>query len=213
MGGHYEWFRTRAHVVRRHDGTVCRAAGILCNVNEEKLTDERELRHETFLRAFSDGNLCEFFVDLEADRYECYKRGEVVEGLLAENDRWSDFVLRFARALLRPDNRRAFLQLTERDYIRTALKADQGGLSGQFELLVGEKTVWVRSMVLPGDWNEDGTPRHVLVYLRDITLSKWREAERNALSREKAVLDRNVGANLRLQSRVKPTRLRRSLVL
>lgn len=201
VGGRYEWFRTRAHVVRRHDGTVCRAVGILCNVNEEKLTDERELRHETFLRAFSDGNLCEFFVDLDADRYECHKRSEVVEELLTDNDGWSDFVLRFARALLRPDSRRSFLQLTERDYIRTALKADKGGLSGQFELLVGEKTVWVRLTVLPGDWNEDGTPRHVLVYLRDITLSKQREAERNALSREKAVFDQLLRGITRMVNR------------
>lgn len=124
-----------------------------------------------------------------------------MEELLTDNDGWSDFVLRFARGLLRPDSRLSFLQLTERDYIRRALKADKGGLSGQFELLVGKKTVWVRLTVLPGDWNEDGTPRHVLVYLRDITLSQQREAERNALSREKEVLDQLLRGVTRMVNR------------
>ena len=135
VGGHYEWFRTRAHVVRRHDGTVCRTTGILCNVNEEKLTDERELRHETFLRAFSDGNLCEFFVDLETDRCECYNCRRLPKGLVTETGGWRELTRHFADRGLKPEDRPAFLQLTEADYIRTALKVDAGELTGQFEVV------------------------------------------------------------------------------
>ena len=192
----WEWFRSSVYLVRRADGTVCQALGVIYSVDEEKAEEAREVRHETVLRAFSDGNLCEFFVDLQTDAYECFKASASIQLLVDGTPSWDAFIDRLSEECVHVESRDAFRRLLSRSYIRENLQLAAGGLSGDVKLEVNGSVVWVRCAVLPADGL-----CHVLVYLRDITVSKLREAERNELSREKAGLDQLVRGVTRMVNR------------
>ena len=197
----FEWFRSSVHLVRRADGSVCQVAGVICNINEEKLNAERELRHETFLKAFADGNLCEFFVDLKQATFERFTVSEKLSAAAADTADWGCLVAGLAKNAVMPESREAFVNLLDVEYLQNNLKMDGGGLSGEFRIMLGGKPGWARCMVLSANADETGQPRHTLVYLRDITVSKLREAERNRLSREKAELDQLVDGVTRMVKR------------
>ncbi len=192
----WEWFRSSVYLVRRADGSVCRALGVIYSVEEEKAEEAREVRHETVLRAFSDGNLCEFFVDLQTDAYECFKASASILTLVDGTPSWDELIERLALEQVHAESRAAFRRLLSRNYIRENMQLAAGGLSGEVKLEVNGSVAWVRCAALPADGL-----CHVLVYLRDITVSKLREAERNELSREKAGLDQLVRGVTRMVNR------------
>ncbi len=197
----WEWFRSSVFLIRRADGTVCRATGVIYSIDEEKAEAARELRHETVLRAFSAGNLCEFYVDIEKDAFECFKTSDVLKSLTEAAGSWDAFVERMAVELVDGAFQEDFRRLCSRRYLRESLPAGSGGVSGELKLVADGRVVWVRCAALPADEAGSRGMTHVLVYLRDITISKMREAERKALSREKAGLDQLLRGVTRMVNR------------
>lgn len=65
QNGPYQWFRTSAEVIRRLDGTASRVTGIIRNIEEEKQSRMQAQRAAAFHRAFTNANLCEYYVNLE----------------------------------------------------------------------------------------------------------------------------------------------------
>ena len=60
---------------------------------------------------------------------------------------------------------------------------------------------WVRNMVLPGDCNENGEPRHAIVFLRDITNAKKAEEDLHRLAKDNHDMDELLNGMVRLVKR------------
>lgn len=73
QNGPYQWFRTSAEVIRRLDGTASRVTGIIRNIAEEKQSRMQAQRAEAFHRAFTNANLCEYYVNLEQNTFDAFK--------------------------------------------------------------------------------------------------------------------------------------------
>ena len=73
QNGPYQWFRASAEVIRRLDGTASRITGIIYNIEEEKQSRMQAQRAAAFHRAFTNANLCEYYVNLEQNTFDTFK--------------------------------------------------------------------------------------------------------------------------------------------
>ena len=69
----YQWFRASAEVIRRLDGSASRIAGIFINIDAEKKEIMQAQKSAAFHRAFTKANLCEYYVNLEANTFDTFK--------------------------------------------------------------------------------------------------------------------------------------------
>lgn len=69
----YQWFRASAEVIRRLDGSASRIAGIFINIDGEKKEIMQAHKSAAFHRAFTKADLCEYYVNLEANTFDTFK--------------------------------------------------------------------------------------------------------------------------------------------
>ena len=69
----YQWFRASAEVIRRLDGSASRIAGIFINIDAEKKEIMQAQKSAAFHRAFTKADLCEYYVNLEANTFDTFK--------------------------------------------------------------------------------------------------------------------------------------------
>ena len=72
-GDQYQWFRASAEVIRRLDGSASRIAGIFINIDGEKKEIMQAQKSAAFHRAFTKADLCEYYVNLEANTFDTFK--------------------------------------------------------------------------------------------------------------------------------------------
>ena len=72
-GDQYQWFRASAEVIRRLDGSASRIAGIFINIDAEKKETMQAQKSAAFHRAFTKADLCEYYVNLEANTFDTFK--------------------------------------------------------------------------------------------------------------------------------------------
>ena len=72
-GDQYQWFRASAEVIRRLDGSASRIAGIFINIDGEKKEIMQAHKSAAFHRAFTKADLCEYYVNLEANTFDTFK--------------------------------------------------------------------------------------------------------------------------------------------
>lgn len=72
-GDQYQWFRASAEVIRRLDGSAIRIAGIFINIDGEKKEIMQAQKSAAFHRAFTKADLCEYYVNLEANTFDTFK--------------------------------------------------------------------------------------------------------------------------------------------
>ena len=72
-GDQYQWFRASAEVIRRLDGSASRIAGIFINIDAEKKEIMQAQKSAAFHRAFTKADLCEYYVNLEANTFDTFK--------------------------------------------------------------------------------------------------------------------------------------------
>ena len=55
------------------NGTVRRMVGIFVNIDQKKRAEIQAKKSEAFHRAYTESNLCEYYVDLQTGRVESLK--------------------------------------------------------------------------------------------------------------------------------------------
>ena len=60
-------------VIRRLDGSASRIAGIFINIDAEKKEIMQAQKSAAFHRAFTKADLCEYYVNLEANTFDTFK--------------------------------------------------------------------------------------------------------------------------------------------
>ena len=196
--GHYEWFRDSAEASRRLNGTIRRFVGVFVNVDKEKRAELLVKKSEAFHRAYTESNLCEYYVDLQTDHFDPLK--EAPSFLSAfEQPSWDALVCSYRDRFIAPADRDAVAMIFDRSYITERFRQKRPELSFECRLQLNGEERWVRNVVMPGETT--GDPRYAIVFIRDITDSKKEAAQIAALTQQNKAMDMLLQSTVKLVDR------------
>lgn len=198
--GEYHWFRERAEVTRRTDGTPSRMAGIFVNTDRLKNAEEKSDRFAALHRAYSRSNLCEFYVDLHDNTFETLKAKGTLGERLSGIKSWDELIEYFLGHVCEEDKRSVRL-LYNRRYIISELQKMGSDMSIECRAIYDGREYWTRNLVLPVDYDAKGAPLHVIVILRDITDSKKSQEDLEKLVKNNRDMDELLRGMVRLVKR------------
>ena len=199
--GVYHWFRESAEVNRRLDGSPSRMTGIFINIDEEHRTREENEKYSAFHRAYSKSNLCEYYVDLQEDTFENFKVNRTLFQEYGSITSWDELAGVYVDSHVGAESREAIRLLFDRNYLRSELKKVDGELSIECRAEYNGAEYWVRNIVLPGDMDEEGMPRHAIVFLRDITSARKAEEDLHRMAKDNHDMDELLRGMVRLVKR------------
>ncbi len=198
--GEYHWFKETAEINRRTDGTPSRMVGIFVNIDKRKNVEEKNEKFSVLHRAYSRSNLCEFYVDLHENTFEALKlKGTLNERLAGISD-WDDLIDYFVDHVCE-DSKRSVRLMYNRGYIINELRKLGGDMSLECRAKYDGEDYWVRNLILPVDCDENGTPQHVIVILRDITDGKKSQEDLERLVKNNHDMDELLRGMVRLVKR------------
>lgn len=199
--GIYKWFRANAEVTRRMNGTPSRMVGIFVNIDKEARADMQKERYDAFHRAYTDTNICEYYVDLQNNTFDSLK----VEGSLLEifekSTTWDELIHQFIERHVCEEDKLAVALIYNRQYIISELQKINGELSLECRLILDGKERWVRNVVMCGSKDAKGIPQTAIMFVRDITDSKRAEETRNNLIKDKKAQDKVIQSMVKLVDR------------
>ena len=175
--GGYQWFHDSAEMSRSLNGTVRRVAGVFINIDEKKKAELQNRKSEAFHRAYTEANLCEYYVDLKQNRFESMKSGTSLLAAYENSLTWDDFVQAYLENYVYSEDRNAVRLLCNRAYLAEKLEEGRQEISMECRIRKDGAERWVRNMVMPG--GEEETSRYCIVFIRDITDARM-EADRIA---------------------------------
>ena len=88
----YQWFKDSGKVNRRIDGTASRMVGIFINIDKEKQAQKKQQRSDAFHRAYTEANLCEYYVNLKENTFESMKDEDTFLSSYEHASNWSNLV-------------------------------------------------------------------------------------------------------------------------
>ena len=171
------------------------------SVRSDHFARNQEAREAVFHRAFTDMNLCEYYVDLQENTFESMK----VKGSLQEfsyNSRtWDELIQMFLDNHVCPESKEAVAQIYNREYIMKELRKITGELSQEYKAVLDGELRIIRNVVMEGDTDENGEVRHAMIFLRDVTDSKNAEKERRAMLKQNIAMDQLIQGVTRIVER------------
>ena len=195
--GKYEWFRDSGEVTRRMDGTPYRMAGIFININPEKELKQHTSRLDAFHQVYANANLCEYYVDLQANSFETLKVQPRLQPLEAGAS-WDELVECYTKTFVAEQDRESVLHFYNRAYLMQKRKEGKTELDISTRIFVDGQLRWVRNSVILG---KENSSQEAMVIVRDITDSKNEQSEREELTRQNKVMDLLIQGTTRLVDR------------
>lgn len=160
-----------------------------------------EAREAAFHRAFTDMNLCEYYVDLQENTFESMKVKGSLQEIFNKSRTWDELIQMFLDNYVCPESKEAVAQIYNREYIMKELRKITGELSQECKaVLDGEQRI-IRNVVMEGDTDENGEVRHAMIFLRDVTDSKNAEKERRAMLKQNIAMDQFIQGITRIVER------------
>ena len=132
-----------------------------------------------------------FYVDLELNRFDTVFLAPWLDGFLPEDLSYSKLKDRFTHLLVLEQYRDELDRQMSSAAIRETLRRDnlsdvRRSFYIDYQAYRGDAVNWCRVTVTAVDFDEEGTPLHVLVVLQDINREKTKEAEYQAQIMEEA---------------------------
>ena len=187
--GSYQWFGTNCKAVRRMDGSLSQLVGVIVNVDKRRKASEQEAREDAFHRAFTDLNICEYYVDLQENTFESMKVENPLQEIFNKSRTWDELIQMFLDNYVCPESKETVAQIYNREYIMKELREITGELSQECKVIFDGKQRIVSNVVMAGDTDENGDPKHAMIFLRDVTDSKNAEKERRKMLRQNIAMD------------------------
>lgn len=181
----YQWFRVSADTSRRADGTAKRMVGIFINIEKEKKAKHRIQRGIAFHNAYTESNLCEYYVNLDENTFESLKETDPLFGMLENNRMWDELIHEYIEHFVYEEDKDAVQGIYDRNYILRKFKEGKNELSLVSRILKDGRIRWVRNMIIP-DATEENRCRYAMIFVRDITEAKKEEEDLKALNQENA---------------------------
>ena len=198
QNGPYQWFRASAEVIRRLDGTASRITGIIYNIEEEKQSRMQAQRAAAFHRAFTNANLCEYYVNLEQNTFDTFKVEASLMTAFEQSHTWDELVRFFVDNYVVAQDKKAVTDFYNRAYIAEKLKGLDTELCQECRIVLNGEERWVRNVVMRG---EIGDSDYAMIFLRDITESKAETAQRMQMASDNASMELLIQSMVRLLDR------------
>lgn len=183
--GDYRWYRVNSRLIRRK-GQPTRAVGTLRNIHSMKATlskrSEQLRRNQSALQVISGVYLTIFYVDLSRDQYDAVRLPEDWEALsFPRSGRFSTEMCQRLLPYVAADDRARIASLCDREQLLKRLSQPGGYTEAEFHRTASNtlEAAWMRLEIHPVS-GEDGRAVSAIVTLRNVSLEKQRELERQA---------------------------------
>ena len=196
--GPYQWFRASAEVIRRLDGTASRITGIIYNIEEEKQSRMQAQRAAAFHRAFTNANLCEYYVNLEQNTFDTFKVEASLMTAFEQSQTWDELIKFFVDNYVVEQDKQKVTDFYDRAYITEKLKGLETELRQECRIVLNGEERWVSNVVMRG---EIGDSDYAMIFLRDITESKAETAQRMQMASDNASMELLIQSMVRLLDR------------
>ena len=196
--GPYQWFRASAEVIRRLDGTASRITGIIYNIEEEKQSRMQAQRAAAFHRAFTNANLCEYYVNLEQNTFDTFKVEASLMTAFEQSQTWDELIKFFVDNYVVEQDKQKVTDFYDRAYITEKLKGLETELRQECRIVLNGEERWVSNVVMRG---EIGDSDYAMIFLRDITESKAETARRMQMASDNASMELVIQSMVRLLDR------------
>lgn len=171
------------------------------SVRSDHFARNQEAREAVFHRAFTDMNLCEFYVDLQENTFESMKVKGSLQEISNKSRTWDELIQMFLDNYVCPESKEAVAQIYNREYIMKELRKITGELSQEYKAVLDGELRIIRNVVMEGDTDENGEVRHAMIFLRDVTDSKNAEKERRAMLKQNIAMDQIIQGVTRIVER------------
>ena len=171
------------------------------SVRSDHFTRNQEAREAAFHRAFTDMNLCEYYVDLQENTFESMKVKGSLQEIFNKSRTWDELIQMFLNNYVCPESKEVVAQIYNREYIMKELRKITGELSQEYKAVFDGELRIIRNVVMEGDTDENGEVRHAMIFLRDVTDSKNAEKERRAMLKQNIAMDQLIQGVTRIVER------------
>ena len=171
------------------------------SVRSDHFARNQEAREAVFHRAFTDMNLCEYYVDLQENTFESMKVKGSLQEIFNKSRTWDELIQMFLNNYVCPESKEAVAQIYNREYIMKELRKITGELSQEYKAVLDGELRIIRNVVMEGDTDENGEVRHAMIFLRDVTDSKNAEKERRAMLKQNIAMDQLIQGVTRIVER------------
>ena len=171
------------------------------SVRSDHFTRNQEAREAAFHRAFTDMNLCEYYVDLQENTFESMKVKGSLQEIFNKSRTWDELIQMFLNNYVCPESKEAVAQIYNREYIMKELRKITGELSQEYKAVLDGELRIIRIVVMEGDTDENGEVRHAMIFLRDVTDSKNTEKECRAMLKQNIAMDQLIQGVTRIVER------------
>lgn len=171
------------------------------SVRSDHFARNQEAREAVFHRAFTDMNLCEYYVDLQENTFESMKVKGSLQEISNKSRTWDELIQMFLDNYVCPESKEVVAQIYNREYIMKELRKITGELSQEYKAVLDGELRIIRNVVMEGDTDENGEVRHAMIFLRDVTDSKNAEKERRAMLKQNIAMDQLIQGVTRIVER------------
>ena len=151
--------------------------------NQEQLQKSNSDLTETvqMLRALETIYFTLFYVDLEHNQYETIYMASWLRGKIAQSGVYTELKKSFVDSMIVPQHRDQIDQRMSIEFIQNTLNqknitAVRKSFYTDYQAIRANEAKWCRVSVVVVDYDEDGTPKHVLALLQDVDKEKAKEA-------------------------------------
>ncbi len=179
--GTYQWFQDRGEINRRLDGTPARMVGVFINIDQKKKDQQKAQRSHAFHQAYTEANLCEYYLDLTHHTFDPMKHSTSILSSYEKKGTWEDLIASYVSYYVAPEDQAAVSLFLDQDYIKDKMNAGQYELSLDCRIRLNGEMRWVRNVILRDKDAHD--TQCVIVIIRDITQSKAEAAHLKNLTK------------------------------
>ena len=194
----YQWFRASAEVIRRLDGSASRIAGIFINIDAEKKEIMQAQKSAAFHRAFTKADLCEYYVNLEANTFDTFKVEPSLMTVFEQSHTWDELIRHFVDYYVVETDKKAVSSFYDRGYIAERLKGLETELALECRITLNGEERWVRNVVIRGEIEDS---EYAMIFLRDITETKVESARHLQMAADNASMEQLIQSIVRLVDR------------
>ena len=197
--GSYQWFRANAETTRRLDGTVRLIVGTFINIDKRKQSEMKAQRNEAFHRAYTEGNICEYYVNLKDNSFESLKVEDSLLEIFEKSHIWDELIQAYLDNYVVDEDKEAVSHFYNRNFIVEKLSEGSKEITLECRIRIKGEERLVRNVLMRGEKN-DGS-RYAMIFVRDITEARKEMENILELTRKNDAMDLLLQGTMRLVNR------------
>ena len=152
-------------------------------------------RAAAFHRAFTNANLCEYYVNLDKNTFDTFKVEPSLLTAFEQSETWDELVQFFVDNYVIEQDKKAVTKFYNRAYIAEKLKGLESELCQECRIVLNGEERWVRNVVMRGEMEDS---EYAMIFLRDITEAKAETARRTQMASDNAAKEQLIQSMVRL---------------